>query len=439
MKIISLLAVYPVFLYVCLTSSFSQAFVKAEGKRFVMDNESYYFAGVNMWYACYLGATPEGRIRLVHELDTLRSLGITNIRIAGGTEKSALTHALKKALQQSPGVYDTTLLKGLDFALAEMGKRGMKAVVFLTNFWPWSGGMAQYVNWVTGDSIPDPDITNDWRDWQKFMDFSASFYTNDSANVLFRNHINMLVNRVNKFTDCRYKDDAVIMAWELANEPRPCPDVPIKEVNIPAFISWAHQTAAYIHSIDSNHLVTTGTEGKVGCRQDTAVFLQLHESPFIDYANFHLWPRNWQWFDCTHMDQTLESSKQKAIEYVNLHISLAEKLGKPVTLEEFGLERDSCLAAPGTPVNARDSYLKTLFDKVYQNAANGGPLVGTNIWAWGGFGKPFPRAQVLDYADALLGDPLEEMQGLNSVYATDTSTLFILRNHAEKMNSLSGR
>jgi mannan endo-1,4-beta-mannosidase len=426
------------FLLVCISGSLSQSFVKVEGNHFVLDRTPYYFAGVNMWYAFYLGATPEGRTRLMHELDTLVSSGITNIRISGGTEKTALSHAFKKALQLSPGVYDTTLLVGLDFALAEMGKRNMKAVIYLTNFWPWSGGMSQYVSWATGKQIPDPDLGTDWRDWQVFMDFSASFYTNAEANDLFRNHIRMLANRINTFTGIAYKDDPAIMTWELANEPRPCADVPAGPVNIPAFISWAHQTAAFIHSVDPNHLVTTGTEGKVGCKQDTAIFMQLHNCPDIDYTTFHLWAKNWGWFDCNNPGKTLEDSKQKAIEYINLHISLAGKLGKPVTLEEFGLERDSCMALPGTPVTARDYYLGALLGRVYEKASGHGPLAGTNIWAWGGFGKPHPIEKVLDHPGAFVGDPLGEMQGLNSVYAGDSTTLRIVQEHALKMQGLMG-
>jgi mannan endo-1,4-beta-mannosidase len=427
------------FLFVFLAGSFSQPYVKVEDDHFILGREPYYYAGVNMWYAFYLGATPEGRIRLMQEFDTLASSGITNIRISGGTEKTALTKAFGKALQLSPGIYDTALLEGLDFTLAEMGKRKMKAVIYLTNFWPWSGGMSQYVSWATGKTIPDPDLGTDWRDWQVFMDFSASFYSSAEANTLFRNHIRMLANRVNTYTGIAYKDDPAIMAWELANEPRPCADVPVKPVNIPAFITWAQQTAVFIHSVDPNHLVTTGTEGKVGCKQDTAIFMQLHRCQGIDYATFHLWAKNWGWFDCNNSGQTLENSKEKAIEYINLHISMAGKLGKPITLEEFGLERDSCHALPGTPVTARDYYLEALLGKVYEDASGGGPMAGTNIWAWGGFGIPHPAGKVLDYPGAFVGDPLGEMQGLNSIYAGDVSTLRILQEHACKMQMLIGK
>jgi mannan endo-1,4-beta-mannosidase len=63
------------------------------------------------------------------------------------------------ALMTSPGVYDAKVLAGLDFFIAEAGKRGLKTVMVLNNYWQWSGGMAQYVAWHEHSPIPYP---GDW-------------------------------------------------------------------------------------------------------------------------------------------------------------------------------------------------------------------------------------------------------------------------------------
>lgn len=42
----------------------------------------------------------------------------------------------------------------------------------------------------------------------------------------------MIVNRKNTFSGLKYSDDPAIMAWELANEPRPGPDGADGERNI---------------------------------------------------------------------------------------------------------------------------------------------------------------------------------------------------------------
>ena len=42
------------------------------------------------------------------------------------------------------GAFDEKYLMGLDFVIAEVGKRGMKILPVLTNYWPDYGGMIQY-------------------------------------------------------------------------------------------------------------------------------------------------------------------------------------------------------------------------------------------------------------------------------------------------------
>jgi mannan endo-1,4-beta-mannosidase len=118
-------------------------FVRREGTAFRIGARRYHYAGTNMWYAPWLGAdAPFGnRARLSRELDRLTALGVSNVRINGSAEFSPLRNSVRPAFRGPGHHYDETLLRGLDFALAEMGRRGMKAVIYLTNFWEWSGGM----------------------------------------------------------------------------------------------------------------------------------------------------------------------------------------------------------------------------------------------------------------------------------------------------------
>ena len=59
----------------------------------------------------------------------------------------------------------------------------MKAVLYLNNFWQWSGGMSQYMAWFNGKPVVDPDVTGDWN---AFMDNSAAFYREPQAQEAFR-------------------------------------------------------------------------------------------------------------------------------------------------------------------------------------------------------------------------------------------------------------
>jgi mannan endo-1,4-beta-mannosidase len=402
-------------------SSSKNKFVSVKGTQLYVDNMPYRFIGFNLWYASYLGATKEGQDRLLRELDTLKAYGFDNLRILGGSEKSTFNRALPVTFQTGPGLYNENLLKGLDFVLAEMGKRKMYAVIYLNNYWQWSGGMAQYVNWSKGDTVTDSD-----GDFKKMMKYSAMFYADAGANELFRNYIKMLINRKNTYSQLLYKNDPAIMAWELANEPRPGPDGPDGEKNIEDFIAWNHTTCTWIHSIDPNHLVTTGSEGTIGCIQKDEYFIRSLNDPSIDFVTLHLWAKNWGWFDANRIDSTLPRSINNAGEYISHHIALARQLGKPITMEEFGLDRDSTKTEPFSSVNARDLYFKSVLKIFTDSTMANSPLAGVNVWAFGGFGQPSPWEQVMNNAGAFLGDPFGEAQGLNSVYISDTSTLNIL-------------
>ncbi len=46
-----------------------------------------------------------------------------------------------------PGVYDERVFRALDWVMCEAGRRGLKLVLGLTNFWSDYGGMGQYVKW----------------------------------------------------------------------------------------------------------------------------------------------------------------------------------------------------------------------------------------------------------------------------------------------------
>jgi mannan endo-1,4-beta-mannosidase len=149
-------------------------FVTVKGKHFVLDGKPYYFAGANVWYGMYLGSpgVTGDRARLTRELDQLAAEGVLNLRVLAISEASTLKRAVTPAVIQGPGKVDETLWKGLDFLLDEMAKRDMKAVLYVSNFWQWSGGMSQYVAWFNGKPVLDPDVTGDSK---SFMDISAAF------------------------------------------------------------------------------------------------------------------------------------------------------------------------------------------------------------------------------------------------------------------------
>lgn len=434
-KLVWLLSVFALLSGAC--QSQKSSFVTVQDAQFKIAGRPYYFMGTNLWYGCMLGAElkPGDRARLIRELDHLQAIGITNLRVLGASEGLGLYYQLKPAIQPEPGQYDERLLQGLDFLLAEMGKRGMYAVVFLNNYWEWSGGMAQYLCWLTGEDYPNPNLPQ--FGWSTFMRFSAQFYDHQKANDLFRQYLAKLINRKNTFNGLRYRDDPTIMSWQLANEPRPMPTED-RENNFAIVNRWVDETAGYIRSLDPSHLISTGNEGLAGCLWSEECYLQMHQSKNIDYMTMHLWILNWSWYDPLKPEETYPEAERKALDYLQQHIAFAERLGKPITFEEFGIPRDGHQYSPEAGTTFRDKYYTVLFEAMYQSASQGSPMAGSNFWTWGGEGiAAHPEDYMWREGDDYTGDPPQEPQGRNSVFNSDESTLEIIKSYAQKMNALS--
>lgn len=411
-------------------------FVAVEGSHFVRRGQPWYVAGTNLWYGGYLGAPSAvgRRQRLLQELDRLKALGINNVRVLAVSEQSAMRSAVSPATTAAPGRYDEQLLQGLDFLLAELGKRDMTAVLYLNNFWQWSGGMTQYLNWFTGSPAHDPNAS---RDYERFMAENARFYTNDKAQAEYRRVIAHLVQRTNTVTGKSYRDDPAIMSWQLANEPRPG-NSKATAAEKAAYVKWIRETAHYIRTLDDRHLVSSGSEGLAGSSEDRQLFLDAHRTPDIAYLTYHLWPANWGWFDPKRAAQTWDGMLDKIRRYLNTHIDDAKTLGKPLVLEEFGLNRDGAGFDLKTPTTVRDRFYGEVFGLLQQRAAAGDPIAGWNFWAWGGAG----RAANADYwwrpGNDFVGDPPQEEQGLYSVFDSDASTLEVIRQSAQRLHALAG-
>jgi mannan endo-1,4-beta-mannosidase len=410
----------------------AQSFIRVQDSHFIKDGKPYYFLGTNFWYGMNLASKGEGgdRERLLRELDRLRDLGLCNLRImAAGEGPETEPWRMKPALQPAPGQYNENLLDGLDFLLAEMAKRGMHAVVCLNNFWPWSGGMAQYRAWAEGSEIPYTGLEAG-TGWLRYMNYTAGFYNNETAREAFRDHLRKIINRTNAYTGRPYKADPTIMAWQLANEPR--------GMFVPrSYLRWIHCTARLIKTLDPNHLVCVGSEGNTNIPTGNH-FRKDHRSEYIDYTTIHIWVQNWGWYDPEQPEATFERAVDKAQRYLDRHLKKAGKLGKPLVLEEFGISRDGNSHDPVSAVEWRDRYYRIMFNLIYEKASEGSPVAGGNFWAWGGEGRPRRPKVVWQRGEDWTGDPPHECQGWYSVYDADESTLAVIREFAGKMGQLNG-
>ncbi len=401
-------------------------FARVENGQFVIgENTPYYFVGTNFWYGSILASTAEGgdRERLAKELDYMQSLGINNLRILVGSEGNyGVSSKVVPILQTAPGEYDDRMLDGLDYLMAELGKRNMYAVLFLTNAWEWSGGYSQYLEWSGRGDYPVPGE----KGWNTFIEYVTQYHSvdsQDSCKIMFFNHVKNIVSRTNRYTGKPYSEDPAIFSWQIANEPRAFSDA-----NKEVFAEWIGETARLIKSLDPNHMVSTGSEGEVGCEGDIQLWKRIHAYPEVDYTNIHIWPYNWRWITKDSVVEKAPVAVANAKDYIDRHVALAKELGKPVVIEEFGYPRDGFVFTPGSPTTARDTYYTSIFEQLQESAAKGGLLAGCNFWGWGGYAVPAGTHTNWQVGDDYCGDPAQEEQGLNSVFVVDSSTLALIKN-----------
>ncbi|MDH4468875.1 MAG: cellulase family glycosylhydrolase [Bacteriovoracaceae bacterium] len=409
-------------------------FVKVKGTKFELSGKPYYFLGTNFWYGINLASSGAGgdRARLKRELDRLQEMGVTNLRIMAGSEgPDSEPYRMSPSMQPAPGVYNPDILEGLDYLLAEMAQRKMKAVMCLNNFWNWSGGMGQYIVWSgAAKSIPYPP-PHPGGDWQTYQEFVAKFYTNAKAMELFENHLRFIINRTNSLTKIPYKEDDTIMSWELANEPRG-----INEVS--AYLNWIDKTSQLIKSLAPKQLVTTGSEGETSSPSAGTSTSRDHQFKSIDYVTFHLWVQNWGVYRPEDSENTYGASIDYALNYIWKHEVAAKKIGKPLVLEEFGISRDKNDYNFDSSTKIRDLYYQRIFSRIFVRASKKKSIIsGTNFWAWGGEGRAAHPGNLWMVGDDFIGDPAHEAQGWYSVYDTDASTINIIKKYSKKINGLN--
>lgn len=407
-------------------------FIYVRGHQLYANRKPYYFVGANYWYGSLLGLEKDpkrGIERLRRELDLLKSNGVTNLRLMAGAEGSGLMNGVTRVgppIQPMQSKFDERALEGLDQVLAEMGKRNMRAVIFLSNNWEWSGGFQQYLIW-------NNVISSEWLtkkpSWDELRDNVAKFYSCAPCKNAYDRQARSVITRKNRVTGKKYVDDPTIMAWELANEPRP-----MRPFANDDYRQWIIDTARLIRSLDGKHLITTGHEGWIGT-QDIGLYEAVHADKNIDYLTIHIWPKNWGWFAPGKMEEDLDNTERETIKYISENLAIAEKLDKPMVIEEFGLPRDGEAFDNASSTRLRDIYYARILSFVGGRPGGEKFIAGANFWAFGGTAKPIAGQPYWKKGDEYSGDPPMEEQGLNSVFAIDSSTLKVIRQAARNIGA----
>jgi mannan endo-1,4-beta-mannosidase len=291
-------------------------FVRAQNAQFVLDGQRFDFVGTVAF--ALLAGKIYGIESFTH--DVIAAARANNFRVV---RTWGYFLGRPESIEPAPRQYNESALQALDWVIKQFDDAGIRLVVPLFGRYDNFGGMLTYAQWVGRG----PDL--------------VAFYTDPNAKALYKDYVRMLLNRTNVYTGRQYKNEPTILAWELADEPN-LPDVD-RSGNI--FHAWASEMAAFVKSVDSNHLLGTGEEGydtSLAGYSDVASvyngnfwlldgnkgmsYTRNTAIPHIDYGTFKFYPELW----------LMPGKAASGAAWIRDHVRIARALGKPVVFSEFG-------------------------------------------------------------------------------------------------------
>lgn len=236
-----LLVLLVLLLLVCPTLALTRSrptrgFVSRRGARLFVDGNPYRAAGVN---AYWLGLDENvggvhfpTRFRTTDALETVAGWLGPDSTVRSQT--LAVSTGGPLSFEPALGIFNDSNLLAADWAVAEAERLGLRLIVPLTdNGKHFAGGKRDFCRWC---GLPDRG------------DGDPLFYSDPCVVAAFKEFVRRRLNHVNPFTGRRAKDEPAIAVWETGNE-------------LNATAAWTRTIAAWIKSIDANHLVMDGTYG----------------------------------------------------------------------------------------------------------------------------------------------------------------------------------
>jgi mannan endo-1,4-beta-mannosidase len=239
--------------------------VRTAGTGFTAEGSPFPVVGVNCYFLSRCG-------------DAGRESTLASIQAAGANTI------------RSTAFHNPAGLGQLDALVASAERDGLRLILPLVNYWDDFDGMSGYLERL----FPGERLAR------------QEFYSRPEARAAFQEWIATVVDRP-------YRDSPAILAWELANEPRCGRDCG-------PMLAWIAEMAAFVKSLDPNHLVAAGDEGH-------AVVDEILAIPEIDFGTYHFYPAAHQ----------MNVPPEYGREWIARHIDAGRRANKPVLLEEYGI------------------------------------------------------------------------------------------------------
>ena len=319
----------PVVLLLLISLSLSATaaiheFARRCSAEFCVGNASYYFAGANVYDFFTFGDGADytdsllienqfmNKNRIDEHMERLAGDGVMVVRLW------MFSHERWHGFEPAKGEFSESQFRLFDYVLESARKNGIYLIPTIENYWEAYGGIDQRLAWEGLDG----GQANRWK-----------FFNRDECPGCFeqyKNYIEYALNRVNHYSGIAYKDDPVIFAWDLMNEPRYENATPDENSTGITLRAWVDTMASFIKSIDTNHMVCVGIEAhesRFGFGGDEGnPFIHIQASDFIDFTSAHPYPTE-HWANLS-IEQTVALLNQWITES-------REILGKPFFIGEF--------------------------------------------------------------------------------------------------------
>jgi hypothetical protein len=211
------------------------AFVTRSGTHLELAGRPFRFGGANVeWLGLegYGPADPAGaRYPTHYEIDdalaTARELGAKVVR----SQTMGDSVGCEPCIEPELGKFNPAAFKPIDYAIASARRNRIKLIATIVGDDAGAGGSGcVYLRW-RGIAVPNCSLVN-----------MAPFWTDETVRADVEQHIDAVLNHVNRYTGLAYKNDPTILGWDLLNggdSPR----------------AWTRAIVEHLRTIDRRHLV----------------------------------------------------------------------------------------------------------------------------------------------------------------------------------------
>ncbi|KAG7452522.1 glycoside hydrolase [Guyanagaster necrorhizus] len=237
-------------------------FVSTRDGQFIVNGSEFKFVGVNAPWLPTLITKDDIKNTLCNMsqvgIKVVRTWGFNDVTEIPENENQTWFQLIDKngTLTVNNG---TNGLQKLDFVLKAAHECNVFVIISLTNNWN------PVANSSTNDTRPRNTLSNDYGGMDTYVrQFGGckhdEFYTNKTLIEAFENYTTQIVTR--------YVNNPTVFSWEIANDARCNSSVAASpSCTAQTVTGWHSIIAQHIKSIDSNHIVASGTQGFfcVGC------------------------------------------------------------------------------------------------------------------------------------------------------------------------------